>query len=138
MTPEQVASAGTEHAHQCAVFCWAQQYQKKNSINEITKALRWMYAIPNGGERSRSQAGRMVAEGVKSGVSDMCLPTASRGYAGFYLEMKREDGGSGESDKQIEFGEYIKTQNYFYRCCHGWEDAVRYIKWYLNMENENV
>lgn len=140
MTPEQIASAGTEHAHQCAVFCWAQQYQKKYKVKygEEHLALKWMHAIPNGGERTKSQAARMVAEGVKSGISDISIPQACHGYSGFYLEMKREDGGGGESKNQIAFGEYVVTQNFFYRCCNGWEEAVRYIKWYLNLEEENV
>lgn len=50
------------------------------------------HAIPNGGGRSRAEAGRLKAEGVKPGVSDLfvALPAGSR--HGLYIEMKASEG----------------------------------------------
>tara|TARA_R100000541_G_scaffold6748_1_gene14352 strand:- start:367 stop:723 length:357 start_codon:yes stop_codon:yes gene_type:complete len=44
------------------------------------------FAIPNGGKRSKSEAGRFRAEGVKSGIPDLCL--LMNGIA-YFLEVKR-------------------------------------------------
>ena len=44
------------------------------------------WAVPNGGLRSKAEAGRLKKEGVKSGVPDLCLI-----YDGLYfgLEVKK-------------------------------------------------
>ena len=44
------------------------------------------WAVPNGGKRSKTEAGRLKKEGVKSGVPDLCLI-----YDGMYygLEVKK-------------------------------------------------
>ena len=94
MTPQQLAKPGTEHAHQVALFCWAA------SMLAIHPELRWMYAIPNGGDRNPIVAARLKAEGVKSGVSDICIPVAKHGYHGFYIELKKPGGK--ESPTQVE------------------------------------
>lgn len=45
MDPAKYAEAGTEHAHQVALFMWV-----ATQIPTYPE-LRWMYAIPNGGKR---------------------------------------------------------------------------------------
>lgn len=124
ITPEILARPGTEHSHQCAVFCWA-------SLNTTRfPVLKWMFAIPNGGERNIIVAASMKAEGVKKGVSDICLPVPMCGYHGLFIEMKKLTGGK-ESKEQIEFGAFLTEQGYLYRCCYGWEQAVETLEWYL-------
>jgi hypothetical protein len=132
MKPSDLAKCGTEHGHQAALFCWASQQKQWSE-------LLWLYAIPNGGERNIAVAGRLKAEGVKSGISDLCLPVARRGYFGFYMEMKRpasagKPAGT-ESKTQKEFGAFLATQGYFYCCCNNWEDAARTIAWYFGVED---
>ena len=66
----------------------------KNDEHEIQKAICeyldirkiCYWAVPNGGKRSKSEAGRLKVEGVKSGVPDLCLI-----YDGMYygLEVKK-------------------------------------------------
>lgn len=124
MTPESIAAAGTEHAHQAALFCWMAQNR------ETWPELKWAYAIPNGGERNKIVAARMKAEGVKSGISDICLPFARKGFHGFYIEMKKPGGK--ESKEQIEFGQFLKDQGYHYECCDHWEVARHMIVWYMS------
>ena len=123
MTPEQLAKPGTEHAHQVALFCWLA------SQLAAYPEVKWVYAIPNGGERNPIVAARLKAEGVKSGVSDICLPFSRQGYFGFYIEMKKPKGK--ESPTQIEFGAFLKSQNYLYTMCDDWEKARDCITWYL-------
>ena len=119
MKPEDYAKAGTEHAHQVALFMWASQHR------EEYPCLKWMYAVPNGGERNVAVAGRLKAEGVKSGISDVCLPVArmkaADKYHGLYIEMKKPGGK--ESKEQIEFGEFLVAQGYYYIMCDHWEKA---------------
>lgn len=89
-----------------------------------------MYAVPNGGDRNPIVAARLKAEGVKSGVSDLCLPFARRGYHGFYIEMKKPGGK--ESEKQKEFGAFLAKENYLYCVCDHWEIARDRISWYVS------
>jgi hypothetical protein len=127
MNPANLAKAGTEHAHQVALFCWAAQQQYK------WPELEWMFAVPNGGERQKIVASRLKAEGVKSGVSDVMLPFARRGYHGFFLEMKKPDGK--ESENQIKFGKFVADNGYLYACCYGWEQAAHHVAWYMGVDD---
>lgn len=123
LTPQQLAKSGTEHGEQAALFCWAAlQVKSKPGID-------WMYAIPNGGERNRIVAGQMKAEGVKSGIHDVCLPVARGGYFGLYIEMKRADRGE-MSDKQLDFQRHLVLYGYASVLAHGWVQAVNAIETY--------
>ena len=93
--------------------------------------LNLLYHIPNGGKRSKSEAARFKAEGVKSGVPDLCLPVARGGYHGLYIEMKTESGHT--SDEQEWWGERLQAQGYVWRVCHGWQAAVAVLEWYLQL-----
>jgi hypothetical protein len=55
------------------------------------------YAIANGGLRSKSEAGRLKHQGVRTGMPDIGLLHRGRS---FFLEMKRRKGGR-LSDEQI-------------------------------------
>ena len=128
MSPEKYAQAGTEHSHQVAVFMWCSRYL------ELYPVLKWLYAIPNGGERNKAVAARLKAEGVKSGVSDLCLPVRAQGYSGLYIEMKKPGGK--ESKEQKEFGAFVSDQGFCYKLCMTWEEAVEVLKWYLDITED--
>ncbi len=57
------------------------------------------FAIPNGGKRSMTEAGRFKAEGVKSGIPDLCLLMS--GIA-FFLEVKRPRTDSNPAGRLTE------------------------------------
>lgn len=126
MTPEQLAKCGTEHGHQTALMCWAHQNL------ELYPELVWLFAIPNGGQRQAIVAARLKVEGVRSGVSDLMLPTARRGYHGFFLEMKKPKGK--ESDSQKQFGAHLGKQGYLYGCFDHWTKARDALLWYLERQ----
>ncbi|MBN2251059.1 MAG: VRR-NUC domain-containing protein [Candidatus Altiarchaeota archaeon] len=111
-----------EHDEQVKVFQWASYYP----------ALRYMYAVPNGGERNIKVAKRLKDEGVKSGVPDLCLPIARNGHHGLYIEMKRLRGSSTSAD-QKEYHEYLIGQGYAVKVCKGHEAAINTIKEYMGM-----
>jgi hypothetical protein len=131
MKPEDLCKGGTEHGHQMALFCWANQHVEQWPV------LKWMYAIPNGGERNIIVAASLKAEGVKSGVSDVCLPVAKKypnnevanEFNGLYIEMKKPNGK--ESKEQKDFGAFVQQQGYAYHCCDHWEKARDVLIAYL-------
>jgi hypothetical protein len=131
ITPEYLARSGTEHGEQSALFCWA-------ALNRARfPDLRWMYAIPNGGDRKVSVAASLKAEGVKSGVADVCLPVPvhSNGYVaecGLYIEMKRADGVPSDVSKaQLDFGAFVTLKGFHWYVAFGWVQAVNIIESYL-------
>lgn len=137
VTPEMLAKSGSEDAHQMAVFCWA-------ALHVGTyPALRWLFAIPNGGSRgddAKSRAirgGKLKATGVKVGVSDILLPVRRGAYSGLFIEMKRPElkpkkgGKGGASDEQLEFGAFVQSEGYGFIVCYGWQHAVETIESYL-------
>lgn len=139
MTPELIAKAGTEHAHQAALFCWANQNLDKYPM------LKWMHAIPNGGLRDKVTASRLKAEGVRKGVSDVFLPYPSQTWIqrnnkpvaadfinyGLYIEMKKPGKGR-VSPEQQEFMDYVTYVGYKAVVCETWEEARDEIIAYLD------
>ena len=115
----------TEGVEQATLFSWAQM--RTYWYPELTL----MFHIPNGGKRSKAEAGRFRAEGVKSGVPDLCLPVPRGQYHGLYIEMKTESGHT--SDEQEWWGERLQAQGYVWRVCHGWQAAVAVLEWYLQL-----
>lgn len=93
-----------------------------------------MHHIPNGGYRSRAEAGRFKAAGVKPGVPDICLPAAKRGYHGLYIELKAADGKV--TDTQRAWLLALAKQGYFCRVCYGAEEAISVIAWYVKKEGD--
>ena len=92
--------------------------------------LALLHAIPNGGKRSKSEAARMKAAGVKPGVPDMFLPVAREGCHGLYIELKRRDGGR-VSPEQTAWMDALARQGYKTALCHGWDAAREEIQRYL-------
>lgn len=124
--PADLAHSGSEHGEQAALFCWSAIQRQRYPM------LRWMYAIPNGGGRTRAQGGLLKAEGVKPGVSDVCLPYPCGNYHGLYVEMKRADGvPSDVSPAQKEYLEYFNEVGYCGIVCFGWQQAALAIESYL-------
>ncbi len=118
-----------EDREQAALFDWAAYYPR----------LRWMYAIPNGGNRNIREARRLVAQGVKAGVSDIFLPivkrTAGGHYAGLYIEMKRrkKSGPSRIRPDQADFVRDMKIEGYKAVVCYGAGEAIKVITEYAEL-----
>ncbi len=151
ITPEYLAKNGTEHGEQAALFCWANMVMRhgftvaNNMLSWQPGAvpwnpdamaypmLKWMHAIPNGGGRSAAQGGMLKAEGVKPGVSDICLPYRTARYSGLYIELKREKGKPSDvKADQEEFLLYVREQGFRGVVAFGWRHAADYIQEYLS------
>lgn len=118
-----VRTIPTEDTEQIIVFSWAQM-----SLGRYPE-LKWLHHIPNGGKRSKAEAGRFKAMGVRSGVSDIFLPVSRGGYHGLYVEMKALDGKP--TSKQLEFLVDITAAGYLGRVCYGADEAIETIEQYL-------
>lgn len=81
-----------------------------------------IFAIPNGGGRSKSEALRLKAEGVSAGVPDLFIPEWS-----LWVEMKRSSGGS-VSAMQKDWIKYLSWIGHACIVARGFEDAKRQIK----------
>lgn len=84
----------TESEEQQAVMKWAA------AASGRWPELRLLYHVPNEGQRSMATGGRLRAEGLKSGVPDLCLPSAHGQYHGLYIEMKRTQGSKQRRSKR--------------------------------------
>lgn len=113
-----------EEVEQTCLFRWAAY-----SLGAHPE-LKLLHAIPNGGKRSKSEAARMKAAGVKAGVPDMFLPVARGGSHGLYIELKRIKGGR-VSAEQLAWMEELTREGYTCAACHGWEEARKTILDYL-------
>jgi hypothetical protein len=123
ITPESFVD-GSERGEQVALMCWAGFNQ------HLYPQLKWLHAIPN------ANSHRMVAEGVRAGVSDIFLPFPNNYWYGLYIEMKTEkrrkqkDGGL--SQDQIDFIDYANQAGYKCHVCYSWQEAKDAILEYIN------
>lgn len=118
-----VRTIPTEETEQIIVFLWAQM-----NLGRYPE-LKWLHHIPNGGKRSKAEAGRFKAMGVRSGVSDNFLPVSRGGYHGLYVEMKALDGKP--TSKQLEFIRDMNDSGYLAKICYGADEAIETIEQYL-------
>ena len=122
--PDRLSGA-SEHDEQVRLFRIAAQHPE----------LETMFAIPNGGHRSKATAGRLKAEGVKSGVPDIFLPVKSREYGGMFIEMKV--GRNKPTENQREWLFDLSVAGYYCTTCYGADEALAEILWYLE-KGKNV
>jgi len=76
-----------------------------------------IFAIPNGGSRSRSQGAKLKVEGVSAGVPDLFIPSGC-----VWVEMKRAKGGS-VSTEQKDWHAYLRGLGQTVIVGYGFEDA---------------
>lgn len=117
----------TESQEQQRLFQWAKMQSGKYPELEL------MYHIPNEGKRSRITGRRMVAEGLKKGVPDICLPVARGGSHGLYIELKRTKDWKITKEQEAWMRD-LMGQGYQVALCIGWEKAADVILNYLRQE----
>jgi hypothetical protein len=114
----------TEHAEQVALITWARLSQYR------LPELRLLHAIPNGGQRSKAQAGKLKAEGVLAGIPDLFLPVAREPRHGLYIEMKGPTTGV-PTTEQWEVMRELALAGYAVCVARGWDKAVDAVERYL-------
>lgn len=116
----------TEAQEQKALFEWAEWAKRRHP------ELALMYHIPNEARRSYALGKEMKAQGVRSGVPDICLPVPRGGYGALYIEMKRRKD-SRLSDNQRGWINGLNRAGNRAVVCKGWEEAKQEIETYLNL-----
>ena len=81
-----------------------------------------IYAVPNGGNRSASEANALVLEGVVAGIPDLHVPDWD-----LFIEMKRTKGGI-VSDEQWEIMKKLTMAGKKCLVGRGFEDAKAQIE----------
>ena len=117
----------TELQHQQMVIKWTQQPK----IRQKWPELKLLHHIPNERYCTPAQGTQLKLAGVRKGVPDLCLPVPHGRYHGLYIEMKREDGTPTEDQKW--WGEKLQSYGYAWAVCHGYEEAIGALRWYLEM-----
>ena len=124
-----------EHKIQCACVKWfAYQHPELAGL---------LFAVPNGGARSKATAGKLKAEGVVAGVADLILMVPrfkkcvhdvgwSNTIHGLCIEMKTAKGK--QSPEQKAWQEKVWAQGYEYAVCRSLDDFMNTINEYLNEE----
>lgn len=92
--------------------------------------LKWMVHVPNGGKRTKAQAGRLKAMGVKGGVLDVLLPRPYRGWQGLAIEMKSAKGVL--TDDQKAWLEAFTEDGYVTGVARTLEEFLALVRKYLD------
>lgn len=113
-----------EHQLQTACFQWFNlQYPEFRGL---------LFAVPNGGGRSRIEAALLKAEGVVAGVADMLLLVPSKGYAGLCIEFKAATKAAHQSEAQKNWERLINKHGaYKYTVVRTFEEFRTLICNYL-------
>lgn len=124
-----------------------QKKPRKNNESKIQQSfIKWfshqypqydklLFAIPNGGKRSKITASILKSEGVKSGVADLFLsiprnaPLDNWKKHGLYVETKTDIGE--QSSEQIKFQKAVELQGYQYTICRSIDEFIKTINDYL-------
>lgn len=117
-----------EHNLQCACVKWfAYQHPELQGL---------LFAVPNGGARSKATAGKLKAEGVVPGVADLILFVpciVSGGATAFHalcIEMKTAKGL--QRTTQREWQEKVMQYGYDYQVARSLDDFIRIVESYLD------
>lgn len=112
----------TESQEQCAVIAWA----------DTQPLARFIFAIPNGANKSMASAVKFKREGLRKGVPDLFLPIPNypKNYHGLFIEMKRIKA-SVTSKEQLAWINFLQKQNFACGVCHGADEAIELIQAYL-------
>lgn len=69
-------------------------------------------AIPNGGKRTKREAGKMIAEGELAGMPDLFFAFPSGSYHGLFIEMKYKDGRVRKEQRSV----MAQLEAHLYKC----------------------
>lgn len=110
-----------EHNIQCACVRWFNyQWPEYRGL---------LFAVPNGGARSKATAGKLKAEGVVPGVADLILLVPKQWAFALCIEMKTAKGR--QSPEQKGWQDMVEAHGYRYRVCRSLDEFMNTINNYL-------
>jgi hypothetical protein len=101
----------------------------RRSRRGTSPAQRRQTHIPNGGKRSKGEAGKMKALGVRKGVLDLALFWPAGGYVGLFIEMKSMTGVA--STDQKEWIDHLRQTGWRVEVCRSLDTFTAIIEDYL-------
>ena len=102
----------------------------KSEDMEQAEFVQWMrrtypehriFAIPNGGWRSKASVMKLKVTGVSAGVPDLFIPSLQ-----LFIEMKRTKGGR-VSSEQTDWMRYLRSVGYKAEICYGKDEAINVV-----------
>lgn len=100
---------------------------------QYPRHARMLFAVPNGGGRSRIEAAIMKAEGVTAGVSDLILLQARGGWGALCIEMKTRSSGSRQRVGQKEWQDATEAAGNRYEVCRSFEEFKSVVDDYMGL-----
>jgi len=102
--------------------------------------LRWLFsdlqffAIPNGGQRNKSEARRLILEGVEKGTPDIFIAEPRKKYHGLFIEMKRSLKSLSVTSKEQKLKHTaLQKKGFKVKIAYGCKDAIKILKEYLDV-----
>lgn len=92
----------------------------------------FIYAVPNGGYRTKTTGAKMKAEGQEPGVPDLHWPYPSRGFHGLYIEVKATRNGR-TSDHQKRWLRQLRQWGHRAVVAKGFDEAQAEMMWYAGL-----
>jgi len=119
-----------EHDQQVRLFNWARSRELE------CPALKYLFAVPMGGQRNKITAARLKAEGAKAGCPDVWLPCvdAAHSFHGLVIEMKV--GRNRPTVAQQDWLTWLTAQDYRAEVCFSWVQAAQVICEYLALPSD--
>lgn len=110
-----------------------------------SRAVRWfrlthptmvhnLFAVPNGGYRTKTTAALMKEEGQLAGVADLILLKRKGSCGALLLEAKVK--GNYQSETQREWQKRIEADGYIYKIFHSLDEFIIIVNEYLNLPND--
>ena len=110
---------------QQACVKWFRLQYPKHKLN--------LFAVGNGGARSRTEAAIMNGEGVTAGVADLLLLVPNDTHHGLAIEMKTMTGRQQPSQK--EWQQAVEEKGYRYEIVRSFDQFKDLIEEYIKKEN---
>lgn len=110
------------------VFAWIFLHEKRYP------ALKYAMHVPNGGARSKGEAGKLKAMGVRKGVCDIINPFPQPGGQGFACELKAPGGAL--TSEQSDFLREAASNGWVTGVCTTLDEFVCLVHRYLRHIHE--
>ena len=117
----------SEHEIQVAYFEWWAWNAKRLGVPQCL-----CFAVPNGGLRKKGVAGKLKAEGVRAGTSDVFLLVPRGPFHGLVMEFKSRKGRP--TPEQLAFMTEARRRDYNGVFVYSTDEAIRVTSVYLTQE----
>lgn len=113
-----------EQSEQMRLISWCE------IVGHRDPRIKRLFHVPNGGKRTKVEAGIFRRMGVRPGVPDLFLPVVGdKGEPGLWIEMKAPGGRP--TEHQVEWHAYLLGAGYRVVVAKGWVEAAEAILAYL-------